>query len=128
GLLWRGDFQNARQMLTAMGKRAPSPLGEGRGEGLNFNLERQARAQRARTLGMLLIPLEADYGIALRRAPDTRQACMEAYGPGQDVGLVPLLELLGVISAHEWRRKGIDLPSAGIRIHPHYGVFAPIRS
>ena len=75
GLLWRGDFQNARQMLGAMAKRAdrgprkrgkgnkaPSPLGEGRGEGLTeaFNAERQFRAQRARTLGMLLIPLEAD--------------------------------------------------------------------
>jgi methylase of polypeptide subunit release factors len=128
-LLWRGDFQNARQMLTAMAKRAtPSPLGEGRGEGPNFNLARQARAQRARTLAMLLIPLDADYSIPLRRAPDIRQACVEAYGPGQEAAVVALRELLGVISAHEWRRKGIDLPSAGIRIHPHYGVFAPIRS
>jgi methylase of polypeptide subunit release factors len=123
-LLWRGDFQNARQMLTAMATRAD----RGHSKPTNFNLERQARAQRARTLGMLLIPLEVDYGISLRRAPDIRQACMEAYGPAQDVALVSLRELLGVISAHEWRRKGVDLPSAGIRIHPHYGVFAPIRS
>jgi len=38
-----------------------------------------------------------------------------------------LRALLGVIGAHEWRIKGIDVPEAGGRIHPHYGVFAPIR-
>jgi methylase of polypeptide subunit release factors len=157
GLLWRGDFQNARQMLTALANRAdrqprkrapsplggqsapspleegrssPSPLGEGRGEGPTeaFNRERQSRAQRARTLGMLLVPLDADYGIPSRRAPDIRQACTEAYGPGQDASVVSLRELLGVIGAHEWRRKGIELAAFGMRIHPHYGVFAPIRS
>ncbi len=147
GLLWRGDFQNARQMMTALANRAdrpprqpgktrrgtPSALGEGRGEGRKspveeFNLARQARAQRARTLGMLLIPLDADYTIPLRRAPDIKQACMEAYGPGQDASVVSLRELLGVVGAHEWRRKGIELAAFGLRIHPHYGVFAPIRS
>jgi SAM-dependent methyltransferase len=93
-----------------------------------FNLERQARSQRARILGMLLIPLDADYSIALRRAPDMREACVEAYGPGEEASLVSLRELLGVVGAHEWRRKGIELAAAGGRIHPHYGVFAPIRS
>lgn len=93
-----------------------------------FNLERRSRAQRARTLGMLLIPLDADYVVPLRRAPDIRQACMEAYGPALDASIVSLRELLGVLGAHEWRRKGIDLPALGGRIHPHYGVFTPIRS
>ena len=143
GLLWRGDYQNARQLLTAMDRRTPSPsvgggrgspshLGEGRGGGAAsadaFNRERQSRAQRARTLGMLLIPLEADYTIALRRAPDVREACTEVYGPPQDASLVSLRELLGLVGAHEWRRKGIEIPAAGGRIHPHYGVFTPIRS
>jgi SAM-dependent methyltransferase len=138
GLLWRGDFQNARQMLTALANRAdrkprkrgpasasaerPKPPAE------VFMLERQARAQRARTLGMLLIALGADYTVALRRAPDVRQACTEAYGPTEEASVVSLRELLGVVGAHEWRRKGIDLPAIGARIHPHYGVFAPIRS
>jgi methylase of polypeptide subunit release factors len=36
--------------------------------------------------------------------------------------------LLGLIGAHEWRKKGIEIPALGGRIHPHYGVFAPIRS
>jgi methylase of polypeptide subunit release factors len=77
---------------------------------------------------MLLIPLDYDYGISLRRAPDLRQACSEAYGPPQGPSLVSLRELLGVIGAHEWRLNGIDIPAAGGRIHPHYGVFAPVRS
>jgi len=139
GLLWRGDFQNARQMLTALAHRADRPPrkpGKTRQavvpkekSGVEaFNAYRQARAQRARTLGMLLVPLDADYAIPLRRAPDIRQACTEAYGTGDDASLVSLRELLGVVGAHEWRRKGIELEALGLRIHPHYGVFAPIRS
>ena len=141
GLLWRGDFQNARQMLAALANRAdrpprkpgktrrsPSACLSPKSPADIFNLERQARSQRARTLGMLLIPLEADHTIPLRRAPDIQRACMEAYRPGQDASLVSLRELLGVVGAHEWRRKGIELAAIAGRIHPHYGVFAPIRS
>jgi SAM-dependent methyltransferase len=135
-LLWRGDFQNARQMLIALASRAdlrvrkrkstviaspPAPLAE------VFHVHRQARSQRARTLGALIVPLDADYGIPLRRAPDIRQACLEAHGPPEEPSVVSLRELLGLIGAHEWRVKGIEIPAAGGRIHPHYGVFAPIR-
>ena len=135
-LLWRGDYQNARQLLTAMANRVDRPRGPkkpakpaaAKPPAEVFNLERQARSQRARILGMLLIPLDADYSIPLRRAPDIRQACVEAYGPGEEASLVSLRELLGVVGAHEWRRKGIELAPAGGRIYPHYGVFAPIRS
>ena len=137
GLLWRGDFQNARQMLTAMATRAdreprkpakPNKPAAPRSPVDEFNHERQARAQRARTLGALLVALEPDYTIALRRAPDLREACIEAYGPSHGAALVSLRELLGVNGAHEWRRKGVAVPAVGGRIHPHYGVFAPIRS
>jgi len=93
-----------------------------------FHLHRQARSQRARTLGALLIPLDEDYGIPLRRAPDIRSACVEAYGPGDGPSVASLRELLGIVGAHEWRTKGIEIPALGGRIHPHYGVFAPIRS
>jgi SAM-dependent methyltransferase len=136
GILWRGDFQNARQLLIALASRAdrrprkpkqpaapatpPSPAEA-------FNLHRQAQSQRARTLGMLLMQLDEHYGIALRRAPDVRNACEEAYGPGDGASIVSLRELLGLIGAHEWRSKGIEIPAIGGRIHPHYGVFAPIR-
>jgi SAM-dependent methyltransferase len=124
GLLWRGDFPNARQLLNAMAKRVDRK----RKHSNDFNLERQARAQRARTLGMLLVPLEADYTLPLKRAPDLRVAFHETHGPGLEASVIALRELLGIVGAHEWRRKGIEVPAAGGRIHPHYGVFAPIRS
>ena len=134
-LLWRGDFQEARQMLNALGKRADRPQRKARTSSTTsiptpaeaFHLYRQAKSQRARTLNALLIPLNDDYLIPLRRAPDIRQACVEAYGPAETASVASLRALLGVIGAHEWRTKGIELPEAGGRIHPHFGVFAPIR-
>jgi methylase of polypeptide subunit release factors len=95
--------------------------------GQAFHLDRQAKAQRARTLGMLLIPFDRDYTIPLRRAPDVRQACTEAWGEPDAPFCVSLRELQGAIGAHEWRKKGVEVPALGARIHPHYGVFAPVR-
>jgi methylase of polypeptide subunit release factors len=134
-LLWRGDFQNARQLLQAMARRidrkprksavsAPSPSAAA------FHLYRQIQAQRTRTLGMLLLPFEEGYRVPLRRAPDVHQACIEAYGSAQGEHgpfVASLRELLGLIGAHEWRKKGVMIPALGKRIHPHYRVFAPIR-
>ena len=135
GLLWRGDFQDARRTLSALGKRADRPQRRPRtltatsmaGPAEAFHLYRQARSQRARTLNALLIPLNEDYTIPLRRAPDIRQACAEAFGPAETASVTSLRALLGVVGAHEWRTKGIEIPEAGGRIHPHFGVFAPIR-
>ena len=65
-LLWRGDFQNARQLLQAMGRRAeqkkkkPAAL---KNITEAFHLYRQSQLQRARMLGMLLIPVEAGHVI-----------------------------------------------------------------
>jgi SAM-dependent methyltransferase len=134
-LLWRGDFQEARQMLTALANRADRRKRGARSAnaaspaepGDAFNLYRQARSQRARTLNSLLVPLEGDYSIPLRRAPDVRRACEEAWGSAQSASVTSLRGLQGVIGAHQWRVKGIEIPEAGGRIHPHYGVFAPIR-
>ncbi len=133
--LWRADFQQARQMLKALTKRADRPGRRPRASAAGsrpspaemFHLHRQARAQRARTLHALLIPLDRDYTIPLQRAPDVRQACAEAFGPPDADSVTSLRTLLGVIGAHEWRTKGIEVPEAGGRIHPHFGVFAPIR-
>jgi methylase of polypeptide subunit release factors len=128
-LLWRGDYQNARQLLAALGKR--SDRGPRKAKAATpaeaFNRHRQLQAQRARTLGMLLVELDGEHAIALRRAPDVREACREAWGEGEGPCVVSLRELLGVIGAHEWRAKGIPVAALGARIHPHYGVFTPIR-
>ncbi|RZU63763.1 methyltransferase family protein [Microterricola gilva] len=152
-LLWRGDFQAARQLLSALGtridkrnRRAPRDLA------LAFRQHREQSFHRARLLSLLLVPLDADYTVLLRRAPQVADACSEAYGaaavgvaasgatratpvPGDSV--VALRELLGVIGAHEWRRRGVEVPELDVRvpgeparpgrIHPHYGVFSPVR-
>lgn len=137
-MLWRGDYHNARQLLQAMGRRLdrtgrrrgkPAPAGD---PGDVFHRHRMAQAQRARILGMLLLEFGPDHALALRRAPDVRPACAEAWGPGDGDGdgeprVASLRELLGVIGAHEWRRTGVEVPALQGRIHPHYGVFAPVR-
>jgi len=148
GLLWRGDFQNARHLLQALMRRAdkkPKAAKAGRkaqssaaaaaavGPAHAFHLHRQSQAQRARLLGMLLVPIEGDHTIALRRAPDLREAFAEAWGkPDGAACVVSLREVLGLVGAHEWRKKGVEIPALGTdqaprRIHPHYGVFSPVR-
>ncbi|MGA7777813.1 MAG: class I SAM-dependent methyltransferase [Paraburkholderia sp.] len=128
-LLWQGDFQNARQLLQAVTRRLErKPRKQAETLIDAFNFHRQAQSQRARTLGMLLIPLDATYTIPLRRAPEVQEACIETYGPSTDeASVVSLRELLGLIGAHEWRKKGVEIPVLGDRIHPHYGVFSPVR-
>ena len=146
GLLWVGDFHNARHLMEALKRRLDKPARSHSAKARKakaaaaapvtpaqaFHLHRQAQGQRARVLSSILIALQPDYAIALRRAPDWRQACVEAWGePAADAGLqvVSLRELLGVVGAHEWRKKGVAMPVLGkeARIYPHYGVFSPVR-
>lgn len=133
-LLWCGDFQNARQLLQAMARRidkkpekAAKKIKHPASATEAFHLHRQAQSQRARVLAMLLIPFNADFSIPLRRAPDVRQACAEAYGAPTDSFVASMRELLGIVGAHEWRKKGVEIAALGGRIHPHYGVFSPVR-
>ncbi|MER7211375.1 class I SAM-dependent methyltransferase [Streptosporangium sp. NPDC000239] len=131
GLLWRGDFHNARQLMRAMARRverapseaAVSPISPARA----FHLHRQARSRRAVVLGRLLVPLDHEHAVPLRRAPDVRRACTQVYGPARGPSVVSLPELLGVVGACEWRGRGVEVPALGGRIHPHYGVFSPVR-
>ncbi|MDZ7856032.1 class I SAM-dependent methyltransferase [Sphaerotilus sp.] len=136
-LLWRGDFHSARLLLQAMGRRLDRAAGGRRGAVSEanggavtdlFHRNRQAQAQRSRLLSALTMVLEADYALDLRRAPDLRLACEEAYGaPDGQTSVVSLRELLGLVGAHEWRKKGVPIPAVGGRIHAHYGVFSPVR-
>ncbi|OZA72923.1 class I SAM-dependent methyltransferase, partial [Polynucleobacter sp. 39-46-10] len=146
-ILWRGDFQNARQLLQALVRRVDKPSKKSKRAGKRadqssgdlqsptsidlFNKHRLIQSQRARILGMLLIECNADHSISLRRAPDVSVACQEAYGPTTESYVISLRELLGVISAHEWRKNGVpvlaDEEGEPIFIYPHYGVFSPIR-
>ena len=141
-LLYKGDFQNARQLLQALVRRVDKPSKkstrvdrvekEKNKSPLDaFNLHRLAQSQRARILGMVLIQVNADHTIPLRRPPDVAQACFEAYGKQENSYVISLRELLGVISAHEWRKTGVQVLTRDdeeVRIHAHYGVFSPVRS
>lgn len=130
-LLWLGDYANARHLLQALGRRvdargarstrAPATLKDA------FFAQRQAQAQRARILGGLLLPFDADHGVPLRRAPDLRAAGLQAHGPVTEHYVASLRELLGLVGAFEWRKKGVPIAALGSTIHPHHGVFSPVR-
>jgi SAM-dependent methyltransferase len=149
-VLWQGDFHNARQLLQALARRTEKKSNKKSTQHRNthqtivtsadkpidtaqtFHLHRQALGQRARVLSLLLIPLDADYRIPLRRAPDVKDACLQAWEPPSgNASMVSLRELLGLVGAYEWRKKGVEIPALGKppnnRIFPHYGVFSPLR-
>ena len=145
-LLWQGDFFNARHLLDALKRRVDKPRGKpqkhqqqpsaGHGPAQAaqaFHQQRQAQARRAHILGSILIPLTGDYRIPLRRAPDVQAACTQAWGLGDGRDrVIALRELQGIVSAYEWRKNGVAIPALQAlggydRIHPHYGVFSPVR-
>ncbi len=148
-LVYAGDYHNARQLLTAMTKRlgqtpasgrrhgrpapagrrpAPPPPPPARDLAKAFRHERAHKRLEHEVLARLLVPVEAGWRIPLARAPDVTAACEEALGPMPATpGVLPLRELLGIVGAHEWRRRGVEVPALGARVHPHYGVYAPVR-
>ncbi len=136
-LLWRGDFHNARQLLQALTRRIerkakPATPAKTPQDLLKaFHAKRSAQVQRTRILSMLVIQVQADYSIALRRAPDLQQAFADVYGAPQLDGssfVTPLREIMGLNGAFEWRKKGIFIAELDNTIHPWYGVFAPTRN
>jgi methylase of polypeptide subunit release factors len=136
-ILWRGDYQNGRQLLQALTRRVDNkkptrqkrkPDGDTATSALDaFNQYRLHQSQRARILNSVLIELDAEAHIALRRAPDVVEACRAAIGPTSESFLLSLRALLGIIGAHEWRKKGVPVPGLPQPIHVHYGVFSPLR-
>ena len=147
-LLWQGDFFNARHLMEALKRRLDKPKLRGKAQknakpaqspapaatpALVFHQQRQVQARRAHILGSILIPLNGDYRIPLRRAPDVQAACTQAWGPADGTArVIALRELQGIVSAYEWRKNGVQIPALQTlggydRIHPHYGVFSPVR-
>jgi methylase of polypeptide subunit release factors len=139
-LLWRGDFQNAKQLLQALARRADRPSKKSKRNRQKeknqnmadvFNHHRLSQSQRAITLSMIVVEVNKKHQIELRRAPDTQMACQEVLGDAKENYMISLRDLQGFVGAHEWRKKGIHIPELeGVgdsRIHPHYGVFSPVR-
>lgn len=132
GFLWRGDYQNAKQLLQAAarriekqaaGKKTKPPQTPAEG----FHRYRQAQAHRAQLLSKLLIQVEADLTIKLSRAPDVKQAISQAVSVPEASFLLSLKDLLAFIGALEWHKKGVEIPALGAKIHPCYGTFSPVR-
>lgn len=144
-LLWQGDFFNARHLLDALKRRVDQPRRSGKkpsaaagtanSPAAQFHQQRQKQARRAQLLGSLLVLVDGAYRIPLRRAPDVHAACCAAWGepgPGSAPRVLALRELLGIVSAYEWRKSGVPIAALQAlggyaRIHPHYGVFSPVR-
>jgi methylase of polypeptide subunit release factors len=131
--LYKGDFQNAKQMLQAITRKfdvkPPLPA-----ENLTqaFHQHRARQIQRANITNKILI--ELNHGACdLKRAPDTKEAVAGALIVNSKIDKVPpkmllsLRELLGMNGAHEWRKKGVYIDALQANIHAAYGVYSPIR-
>ena len=152
-MLWRGNFNNARQLLQAITRRIdranerseqrkinkeankPAKSAKSTDETLApskdipnlFHQQRQVQSQRSRLLSRLLLELDAGYVSQLRRAPDVSAACTAAFGELNESCLISFRDLQGALGAAGWRVKGVAIENLGLSIFPHYGVFAPTR-
>ncbi|WP_225747466.1 class I SAM-dependent methyltransferase [Eikenella sp. Marseille-P7795] len=121
-LLWRGDYHQAVQLLSAVKRQLPAAASP------DFHTHRMQQAQRSRLANMLLVEISPGYRLALRRAPDVSAALADVFGaPNSEPFLLPLNLLLGFIGAHQWHKKGVEIPALGARIHVPFGVFSPLR-
>ncbi|AAZ17927.1 conserved hypothetical protein [Psychrobacter arcticus 273-4] len=152
-MLWRGDFNNARQLLQALTRRIDRTNERSEQRKINkaanksaksgkptdeasvtskvipnlFHQQRQTQSQRSRLLSRLLLELDAGYVSQLRRAPDVSAACTAAFGELNESCLLSFRDLQGALGAAGWRVKGVAIENLGLSIFPHYGVFAPTR-
>jgi methylase of polypeptide subunit release factors len=127
-LLYKGDFQNAKQLLQAITRRVDrKPIKDTDNLLDAFHQHRARQIQRANITNKVLI--ELSHGKCdLKRAPDVKEAVIGALGEKIPNKLVlSLRELLGMIGANEWRKKGVYVESLQANIHAHYGVYSPVR-
>ncbi len=97
-----------------------------------FHQHRARQIQRANITNKILIELQ--HGKCdLKRAPEVKEAVEGALIINTKLDKVPaklvlsLRELLGMIGAHEWRKKGVLIDALQANIHAHYGVYSPVR-
>lgn len=132
-IVWRGDYHQAKQCLAAMARhidkarKVNAPTASATEQ---FNLHRLAQAQKAQMLGLLvlLVDYHVEQGLQIRakRAPQIQEAAQTIWCH-QATFAVSLREILGVIGAWEWRKKGVWIEALKAPIYPFYGVFSPIR-
>ena len=130
--VWTGDFHNAKQVLAAMKKRIRRPSEKKKDVPTDiqtaFHTHRMKQAQQSRLLNMLAVEIQPNFQLDNARAPDIYAALRDVYDtPNDKPFLLPLNQLLGFIGAHEWHKKGIDIPQLDGKIHVPFGVFSPLR-
>jgi len=133
GFLYKGDFQNAKQLLQAITRKIDSrPIVAAENLTQAFHQHRARQIQRANITNKILI--ELNHGSCdLKRAPDVKDAVAGAIITNAKLDKVPaklvlsLRELLGMIGAYEWRKKGVYIDALQANIHAHYGVYTPVR-
>jgi len=133
GFLYKGDFQNAKQLLQAVTKRVDrKPIKPAATMLEAFHQHRARQIQRANITNKILI--ELNHGSCdLKRAPNVKEAVAGALIVNAKLDKVPmkmvlsLRELLGMNGAQEWRKKGVYIDALDANIHAHYGVYSPIR-
>jgi len=128
-LLWTGDYRNGCQLLDALRRRLTKGRRAARGSAAKrWRAERRFRAEEARILGGVVVSLETDGSLDLRRAPDTRAAVELAWGPASCPRLVAMRTLRGALGAAGWTQKGLQIDGLPGPLHPRYGVWSPTRS
>jgi methylase of polypeptide subunit release factors len=132
-LLYRGDFQNAKQLLQAITRRVDrKPIKANDSLTEAFHQHRARQIQRANITNKILIELQ-HAKCDLKRAPDVKEAVLGALVIDEKRDKLPnaillsLRELLGMIGAHEWRKKGVYIEALQANVHAHYGVYSPAR-
>ncbi|MDO8960568.1 MAG: class I SAM-dependent methyltransferase [Methylophilus sp.] len=132
-LLYRGDFQNAKQLLQAITRRVDrKPIKAANSLTEAFHQHRARQIQRANITNKILIELQ-HAKCDLKRAPDVKEAVLGALVIDEkrdklpNAVLLSLRELLGMIGAHEWRKKGVYVEALQEHVHAHYGVYSPVR-
>lgn len=131
--VWRGDYHQAKQVLSAVKKRLsrkprsnqeipPDPAAV-------FHRHRLHQSQNSRLANMLLVEIGTDFALDLPRAPDVAAALAQVYGADgtQAPFLLPLNRLLGFIGAWQWQQKGVEVAELGGRVYVPFGVFSPVR-
>lgn len=127
-MLYSGDFQNAKQLLNAVTRRASSKAAKPCDTLLEtFHQHRARQIVRANITNKILIELR-DGECPLSRSPKLKEALEAALGGAAPERLVlSLREAIGMLGAHEWWKKGVYIDSLEANIHPAYGVFSPVR-
>ena len=127
-MLYAGDFQNAKQLLNGVTRRANAKPAKETATLLDaFHQHRSRQIGRSQVANRILIELH-NGECPLNRSPALQEAVEGALDEAVPERMVlSLRETLGIIGANEWYKKGVYIDALQANIHASYGVFSPVR-